>query len=316
MKAALFGFVAAIAGVIALAMSKDAKADEGEAGASPGKRPAGTPTNGGIVPPGVTPGASRRPEPSSPEAPATPAEANLPSRPVPLPGRPPPPLSKAKTVEERVATALASQNPLIMRAMADELEAEGAHFAAKGLREAASFLEAGANPIPNPGSPERVAPPLPIATRSPGIVPAVPRPAPTPTPAPPPEALPPGAVEIPEMVITATPEDPVRAKALELTNYLTSIGGLAGRYKENRAIVSQYQTAEGLAADGKYGPGSATRVLKHGIVPVVPYYWSPKGATYVSQQKMAFITEVKKAKAQDPSRAAQYDRLIADTQRS
>lgn len=309
MRVILFGIVAAIAGIAALA----SKAGASEAEPSSPKPRAGgngrTPATPSVpgVPPGITPGADERPTPGSPEAPATPAEASLPTRPSPLPGKPPPPLAKARTVEERVVAALASGDPAVMRAVAGELEREGAHMAAKGLRDAAAFAEAGVNPIPNPGSPERVSPPPPIAT-SPGIVP---RPAPTPVLAPTPTPI-----ELPEMVVTPVPEDPIRLKAAQLTTYLKSIGGLAGRYKENRALVKEYQLAESLTADGKYGPGTATKVLGHGLVPVAPYYWTTAGPTAVSRQKQTFIAAVRKAQSLDPSRTAEYDALIRDTQRS
>ena len=47
------------------------------------------------------------------------------------------------------------------------------------------------------------------------------------------------------------------------------------RYREDGALVEAYQRANGLDADGKYGPGTAKSIWeKYDLVPVNPYYFS------------------------------------------
>jgi hypothetical protein len=101
--------------------------------------------------------------------------------------------------------------------------------------------------------------------------------------------------------------------AQELTSYLQSLGGLAGRYKEDRAKVKALQTRMGAFADGMYGKGSATIIMQNGLVPVAPYYWSKTTAT---ADKSAFMALVKNYAAADPQRATEWNKLLADTQRS
>lgn len=109
-------------------------------------------------------------------------------------------------------------------------------------------------------------------------------------------------------------EDPGRALAQQLTASLQSIGGLSGRGKENKSLVGKFQTQEKLTVDSKYGPGTATRILqRYGVVPVAPFYWSKKNA---STQKKAFIAFVNAYATGDPDRKSQYDKLVADTNRS
>lgn len=109
-------------------------------------------------------------------------------------------------------------------------------------------------------------------------------------------------------------EDPGRALAQQVTTMLQRIGGLAGRGKEDKALVGRFQSQEKLTADSKYGPGTATRILqRYGIVPVAPFYWSKKNA---ATQKKAFISFVNAYATGDPDRTSQYSKLVSDTNRS
>jgi len=112
---------------------------------------------------------------------------------------------------------------------------------------------------------------------------------------------------------TALPQSDARMAAQELTSYLQSIGGLAGRYKEDQTRIKAWQSRLGAYVDGKYGKGTATIVLQNGLVPVAPYYWSRTTAT---SDKAAFIALVQNYAAADPQRATEWSKLIADTQRS
>lgn len=64
----------------------------------------------------------------------------------------------------------------------------------------------------------------------------------------------------------------------------------ATRYKEDQAMVKAYQVANGLTADGKYGPGTAKSLwATYQIVPPNPYYWSS-----VSSRNPALIADYDK----------------------
>lgn len=108
-------------------------------------------------------------------------------------------------------------------------------------------------------------------------------------------------------------ESDSRKAARELTAYLNSIGGLAGRFREDKAKVKGYQARMGLTADGIYGRDSAKGAILQGYVPVVPYYW-PR--TNTSAAKAEFSAYVKTHAASDPQRKAQWDKLLSDIQRA
>ena len=141
----------------------------------------------------------------------------------------------------------------------------------------------------------------------------VPAPA-TVAPTPEPIALPP--VIAPAVTATQQPPAPEpdsRLAARELTQYLTSLGGLAGRYKESKSQVTAWQRRLGLVADGMYGRNSAKAVVLQGFVPVVPYYWPRSGTSTAKQQ---FISFIKQYADSDPARKAQWDKLLSDIQRA
>jgi hypothetical protein len=108
-------------------------------------------------------------------------------------------------------------------------------------------------------------------------------------------------------------EAPGRAKALELTAHLKSIGGLAGRYKEDRELVRAAQEAMVQTVDGQYGRKSALAIAHRGIIPVVPFYWPKKGT---AAAKADFTSKIRALANADPQRAAEWAKLLTDTQRS
>lgn len=102
--------------------------------------------------------------------------------------------------------------------------------------------------------------------------------------------------------------------AQQLTSYLTSLGGLSGRGKENKAIISGYLARLGIPdPKGLYGTGSAKAVMQHGLVPVVPFYWPSSGT---AAAKSAFLGLIKQYAGSDPQRAAAWAKLATDTNRS
>lgn len=229
--------------------------------------------------------------------------------------------SDPRTIEQRVADALATEEPAVMMRVADALDAEGFHDAATSLRAEAARQKAGA-PLPaDPKPPIETAPPSPPRA-PPGPSTAPPRTAPPRrtggTRTTPPRTAPPApsggnVTTLPEIVIT--PEDPRRTAAQNLTQHLQALGGLSGRTHENKTLVTDYQQSEGLAKpDGLYGPATSFSILeRHGIIPVAPYYWSK--ATW-KQQKATYVAGVRKIATGDPQRAGEYEKLISDTNRS
>lgn len=147
---------------------------------------------------------------------------------------------------------------------------------------------------------------------------SLPAPAAATKPIPPPPApvhTPPAPVETPvTMSIDTPPESPARTAARELTAYLTSIGGLAGRFKEDRKKVAGYLSTLGVPdPTGMYGRQAAGAVMQNGYVPVVPYYWPKTGA---AKAKTDFINLIQSFAAADPQRDASWKKLIADTQKA
>jgi len=108
-------------------------------------------------------------------------------------------------------------------------------------------------------------------------------------------------------------ESPARTAAQGITDYLNSLGGLAGRGRENKTTVKGFQSAMGVSADGMYGRDSARAVMQLGIVPVTPYYW-PK--TNTASAKREFITLVNQYAGADIPRTAQWSKLVSDVNRS
>jgi nucleoid-associated protein YgaU len=102
--------------------------------------------------------------------------------------------------------------------------------------------------------------------------------------------------------------------ALELTNYLRGLGGLAARYKENRSQVAALSQRLGIYdAKGMYGRDMAKAVMQHGFIPVAPFYWPSVGT---AAAKNEFLALVKTYQAADPQRSADWSLLVADTVRS
>lgn len=125
---------------------------------------------------------------------------------------------------------------------------------------------------------------------------------------------PPAPTPIQPEPVMSPPENDGRAAARDLTAYLTSIGGLKARFKEDRSKVSGFLSRMGVPdPKGMYGVGAATAVMSNGFVPVVPFYWASTGT---ATQKRNFTTLVQSYAAADPQRAEQWKALLADIVRS
>jgi peptidoglycan hydrolase-like protein with peptidoglycan-binding domain len=118
----------------------------------------------------------------------------------------------------------------------------------------------------------------------------------------------------PKPVAVPTESDK-RTAARELTAYLQSIGGLAGRPTANRSMIAAWLARLGVPdPTGMYGRQGASAVLLEGLVPVVPFHW-PK-APNTQSAKNEFTKLIRDYAAADPQRASQWNALISDIARS
>jgi len=251
------------------------------------------------------------------------------------------PSTAGPDVQTRVTEAVKSGDPARMRALAQQLRAEGNTAAAASLESYAQAVEVGSNVVNAalattnqiltgqtqtgaPGVPAPAPAPPPQAQRLPAPPPVAPAPAspPVTTPAgyqipsldqiaqtvqnvlnvPPPVAPVPVVPGVP----TWPESNPTKyALALRMTN------ALRGRkaYQESNAdktLIKQYQAQEGLTQDGLYGAGTGTTVgQRYGIVPVKPLYWT-KIVANVPKQKADWRAAMLALAIRDPSRATEW----------
>lgn len=140
---------------------------------------------------------------------------------------------------QRMVTALALGDPAKLRAVASELRARGFNADAEKLEAEAAKIEAGGKPSVTPPS------------SSAGTKP--------PASSPPTTASPPGA-------LPGTTAGPV-------TDAKQLAAAAVARTPKDATKVRAFQTQEGLVSDGKYGPKSATALIKYGFVPPTPLAW-------------------------------------------
>jgi hypothetical protein len=202
-------------------------------------------------------------------------------------------------LDKRIATALATNNPEVIRALADELERTSPDVPKEtiaALRKAADELDAalrkGQEQAP-PTTPP-VAPPVSVA-----------RPKKR-------KAPPPKPTDVRYDPVVHAPSDNSKELAIELAKHLT------GRKKgtEDKALVEKYQRNEnrvrvandqeaGLNPDGQYGLETAMSLARYDLVPPKPLYWG-KGGTYASyeaerkQWKDWCLANAKKDSARSP----------------
>lgn len=209
-----------------------------------GKRSSAAPTAGAPgTPASSTPGTFPSPFPTStPSTPST-TPAGVPPSGFPATVIPP------QSVLARIAAAMASGDPAVMRIEADKLEQEGWTLQARDLRNLAAFTEAQqrAGQVP-PGT---VPASLPVPQASP------PAPVPAPFPTSPPASSPGGRPTL--------RKGSSGTAVVELQRRLNSRGeqlatdGKFGALTE--AAVKRFQSANGLKADGIVGPQTWTVLL-------------------------------------------------------
>lgn len=104
------------------------------------------------------------------------------------------------------------------------------------------------------------------------------------------------------------PASAERVRAGKLVLALRS--GTKGTSSEPRALVQQFQAAEGATKrDGSYGFETALILAeRYGIVPPKPYYWGQKGGNYktVQTEKAEYQSRIAALAAKDPQRADEW----------
>jgi hypothetical protein len=313
------------------------------AGAAKKKKEA-APTEPGAITPGVTvtPGVVTPTGIVSPAAAVTPGVISVPSAATPA-GAAQQAAAAAQSltvpsdIQAMVVAALASQNPITMRRVADAIQAKYPTQATE-LRNAASVLETAiaaqqaaavqqvlvqGQAVQSPGvvpqhatgmvatpagdlaalqaQAAQVATQLAQAAGQPVAVPAtVNIPTPTPTAAPPVLSMP-----------TPTPApastiDPGRARAESLALKLK----FAVKGKEDKPAVADFQKVERLSrTDGSYGSETAIALAdRYGIVPPKPLYWGKKGGDYQTlvNDKKTYSTHLLVLADKDPQRADEW----------
>lgn len=106
------------------------------------------------------------------------------------------------------------------------------------------------------------------------------------------------------------PPDPVMSARAQLAQQMTANlkqngGAPANRYKEDRELVKRYQAQEGLTIDGLYGVGTGLTVVKYGIVPARPYYFS-KDSAKTLRDKAEWKRVMQEMAGADPARSDQW----------
>lgn len=175
-----------------------------------------------------------------------------------------------------MVSAIASRNPGVMRAVAVKLESLGYADPANDLRKTADEIEA-ENQMNR--TTETLMPGSTGTGSSSGS----------------------GAVK---PVAPGTPASgrQVLASKVALNLHNTAAG------RENRSLLKEFQTQEGLVSDGYYGPKTAIAFIKYGIVPETPRQWPKANA---AAAKVAYAAVLRAQAASDPTRAEEWNRAAA-----
>lgn len=183
------------------------------------------------------------------------------------------------TLVNAMVSAIASRDPGTMRAVALKLESLGWPLPAEDLRKTANEIEAENQ----------------MARTSAELMPT----APVASVAPPPVVTSTGAIQPAQVVSPGTPASAKQVLAAKVSLNLHNTA--AGR--ENKTLVKEFQTQEGLVADGIYGPKSAIAFIKYGIVPETPRSWPKADA---ATAKAAYAAVLRTQAASDPTRAEEW----------
>jgi len=172
---------------------------------------------------------------------------------------------------QRMVTALALGDPAKLRVVASELRARGFNADADKLDAEAAKIEAGGKPSVTPPSSSTGKPPAS---------------SPPTTASPPPQQ--PGA-------LPGTTAGPV-------TDAKQLAAAAVARAPKDATKVRAFQTQEGLVSDGKYGPKSATALIKYGFVPPTPIAWPNDN----NASRALYIALLKAQADKDPVRREEW----------
>lgn len=202
----------------------------------------------------------------------------------------------SKNFQAAIAAALEARSKSAVEAIAEELEDLGRDQEAADLRSALSNL------VSLDAARLKALPPVEtLAAMAESETPII-----APKPLPPPSV----AVE-PEPEPEPETEESEPDPELELAKEMLLMLAQSSRYKEDKALVTEYQTAMGLGSDGKYGPGTAKSVYEEfDLLPVNPFYWSADSAKRSAQLSdyRRFLLAIK---TERPELGATVDRLLS-----
>ena len=228
-------------------------------------------------------------------------------------------ISASPAIQAAVKSAVATNNPAAMRAVAAKLREAGATTAAESLETAAAAVDAqklaqvtvrtpGIARAPTARVPTRVEPTSPAVTAATEVLERVARSAGRPvvvTPTPRPTRRRPTPKPAPRK-----PAGPTRTQKAALAGQLALAMKGARKGRENKALVTAYQEQEKLPKrDGLYGSTVALSLANtYDIVPPKPLYWGTKVGGYAS-----YLADKKKYKAallvkgaRDPQRSEEW----------
>lgn len=107
---------------------------------------------------------------------------------------------------------------------------------------------------------------------------------------------------LPGLIPPMLPPDPEPRKALAARVSLMLYGAPADR--EDRTLIANFQSQEGLKPSGFYGPATAEKLaIVYGIVPPKPRFWSKK---HKAQAKANYRQMLAELGAQDPQRVEEW----------
>jgi len=259
------------------------------------------------------------------------AQAATPGRtpgPVPKKGQKPPPGTVPVVTQPtpellgRIASAVASGDTAVMRALAKELRKMGLDAQAKDLERAAQEIETERAKAEERARKSRGLPDFsiqPTPTRPKKKRKRVPVPAPEPAPRPPRVVTPPvksiplppvkpPRVEFPKppppapkppAIPPPPPLNPRKQLAVMAAEHLSQ----ATKGSEDKGLVKTYQAQEGLKPSGFYGPGTGLSFIKYDIVPPKPFYFPSRNT---ANSKANYRKNLLFQATKDPARASEW----------
>ena len=246
----------------------------------------------------------------------------------PAPGAP----ASALDFQGRIADALSKGDAGALMVIAGEMqraglvaEAQALQATAQGLLALGALGSGGKPPAASPGAPvvapspalpnppvaapppQPPAPPVPpmpsLFSTSPGLPPIVAAPPVAPSPV---IAVPPLVIPAPAPLPQGVPITSEQQRRLAVAQTMAMNLRNTSRYHEDQSLVREFQQQEAPAAgavDGLYGQKTGLALIKYGIVPPRPRYWSSKT---MKTDKANWTARMVRESQSDPARAADW----------